>query len=110
MAFFSKTSSEETPKPVTIGRNDPCHCGSGKKYKKCCEEKDEAKERAVLDKQWEQATKTAAKEKEKTEQDKTSEKPGFVPNKPQPAKTGPQKHTSFTTPKYNMPRKSGGGG
>ncbi|MFV9616392.1 MAG: SEC-C metal-binding domain-containing protein, partial [Gammaproteobacteria bacterium] len=23
----------ETPK---IGRNDPCHCGSGKKYKKCC--------------------------------------------------------------------------
>ncbi len=18
------------------GRNDPCHCGSGKKYKKCC--------------------------------------------------------------------------
>ena len=24
------------------GRNDPCHCGSGKKYKRCCEEKDEA--------------------------------------------------------------------
>lgn len=27
-------------KPVTphidIGRNDPCHCGSGKKFKKCC--------------------------------------------------------------------------
>ncbi len=22
--------------PVTIGRNDPCPCGSGKKYKKCC--------------------------------------------------------------------------
>ncbi len=21
------------------GRNDPCPCGSGKKYKKCCEEK-----------------------------------------------------------------------
>ena len=20
-----------------IGRNDPCSCGSGKKYKKCCE-------------------------------------------------------------------------
>jgi preprotein translocase subunit SecA len=19
-----------------VGRNDPCHCGSGKKYKKCC--------------------------------------------------------------------------
>lgn len=25
-----------------IGRNDPCHCGSGKKYKKCCFEKDES--------------------------------------------------------------------
>ncbi len=23
------------------GRNDPCHCGSGKKYKKCCLAKDE---------------------------------------------------------------------
>lgn len=21
---------------IKIGRNDPCHCGSGKKYKKCC--------------------------------------------------------------------------
>jgi hypothetical protein len=24
----------------TIGRNDSCHCGSGKKYKKCCMDKD----------------------------------------------------------------------
>jgi len=27
------TVRRETPK---IGRNDPCSCGSGKKYKKCC--------------------------------------------------------------------------
>ena len=31
---------EEKPQPVkkepTVGRNDPCPCGSGKKYKKCC--------------------------------------------------------------------------
>lgn len=26
---------------MKIGRNDPCPCGSGKKYKKCCLEKDE---------------------------------------------------------------------
>lgn len=26
-----------------ISRNDPCPCGSGKKYKRCCEEKDAAK-------------------------------------------------------------------
>lgn len=24
-----------------LGRNEPCHCGSGKKYKKCCLEKDQ---------------------------------------------------------------------
>jgi len=28
----------EAPK---IGRNDPCHCGSGKKYKKCCLSKEQ---------------------------------------------------------------------
>ena len=33
-----------------IGRNEPCHCGSGKKYKKCCEPRDQqaATERARL--------------------------------------------------------------
>jgi len=24
------------PDGQVIGRNDPCPCGSGKKYKKCC--------------------------------------------------------------------------
>jgi hypothetical protein len=28
-----------------IGRNDPCPCGSGEKYKRCCQEKDEAAQR-----------------------------------------------------------------
>jgi len=33
-----------------IGRNDPCHCGSGKKYKKCCMEKDKSAEmQAAMD-------------------------------------------------------------
>jgi hypothetical protein len=30
-----------------LGRNDPCHCGSGRKYKQCCLEKDEAAARAA---------------------------------------------------------------
>lgn len=30
------------------GRNEPCHCGSGAKYKKCCLAKDEAPERNGL--------------------------------------------------------------
>lgn len=28
--------SDVVPKKIKIGRNDPCPCGSGKKYKKCC--------------------------------------------------------------------------
>ncbi len=30
------------------GRNEPCHCGSGKKYKKCHEAADAAKESVEL--------------------------------------------------------------
>src|SRR5438067_12585532 len=30
---------------MPIGRNQPCPCGSGKKYKKCCLPKDEARAR-----------------------------------------------------------------
>jgi tetratricopeptide (TPR) repeat protein len=30
-------SNRFRPKPIAApGRNDPCHCGSGKKYKQCC--------------------------------------------------------------------------
>ena len=31
--LFSETFEREAPK---VGRNDPCPCGSGKKFKKCC--------------------------------------------------------------------------
>jgi SEC-C motif-containing protein len=37
----------EAPQTRNLGRNDPCHCGSGKKYKQCCLGKDEAAERAA---------------------------------------------------------------
>ncbi|MFA5523150.1 MAG: SEC-C metal-binding domain-containing protein [Tissierellales bacterium] len=30
-----------TKTPIKIGRSDPCPCGSGMKYKKCCMGKDE---------------------------------------------------------------------
>lgn len=29
-------SSKTVVKPPKVGRNDPCPCGSGKKFKKCC--------------------------------------------------------------------------
>ena len=31
-------------KKIKVGRNDPCPCGSGKKYKKCCLPKEQTKE------------------------------------------------------------------
>jgi preprotein translocase subunit SecA len=41
---FSGLRMDATPNPafvnypssMKVGRNDPCPCGSGKKYKKCC--------------------------------------------------------------------------
>lgn len=38
-----------------MGRNDPCPCGSGKKYKKCCLPKEEAQyrqENSQEEKEW----------------------------------------------------------
>ena len=35
-AMSSRKRQTASPKSVKIGRNDPCPCGSGKKYKKCC--------------------------------------------------------------------------
>ncbi|MEO8483759.1 MAG: SEC-C metal-binding domain-containing protein [Acidobacteriota bacterium] len=32
-------TAQTQPRP---GRNEPCHCGSGRKYKHCCLAKDEA--------------------------------------------------------------------
>ncbi|RTL07678.1 hypothetical protein EKK58_00595 [Candidatus Dependentiae bacterium] len=38
--FFTSSGVRITRKPVrvaqTVGRNAPCPCGSGKKFKKCC--------------------------------------------------------------------------
>ncbi len=33
--YCSGTAAHAAP-PMQVGRNDPCPCGSGKKYKKCC--------------------------------------------------------------------------
>jgi hypothetical protein len=33
--------------PHRPGRNEPCHCGSGQKYKHCCMAKDEEAERTA---------------------------------------------------------------
>lgn len=39
---FEPEVKEIKPKMEKIGRNDPCPCGSGKKYKKCCMAKEKS--------------------------------------------------------------------
>ena len=34
--MFESDGSNQEPQTPKIGRNDPCPCGSGRKYKKCC--------------------------------------------------------------------------
>jgi hypothetical protein len=37
---YDRLSEELAPATVRMGRNEPCPCGSGKKFKKCCRQKD----------------------------------------------------------------------
>ena len=74
----------------SLGRNEPCHCGSGKKYKQCCLNKDEAAERAAR-----------AKAAEKAEKAETPATPEAAPA---PAKAAPRPPKHGT----DQPWKSGG--
>jgi SEC-C motif-containing protein len=82
----------------STGRNDPCHCGSGKKYKLCCLGKDEAAEREARAKQVAEATESA---------EKSAAPPPKTPkhNTQQPWK-GPKNTRGFQ--RLNIPRRSGG--
>jgi hypothetical protein len=94
-----------------LGRNDPCHCGSGKKYKKCCMSKDEAAERQVLEKNWEKAAAAAAAAaKEQPESEAKAKESSNTTAKPTgPQKSTKQQHPTFVPNQVAMPRKSGGG-
>lgn len=41
LSFFEYNSVKSNKTSFKVGRNDPCPCGSGKKYKKCCLDKDQ---------------------------------------------------------------------
>ena len=58
----------------TVGRNEPCPCGSGRKYKQCCLDKNEAKARKARAKDAEKAAKEAEKARKAAE--KAAEKSG----------------------------------
>ena len=94
----------EAPHAV-VGRNDPCHCGSGRKYKHCCLEKDEAKARTARAKAEAKAAKTAAPAAEAAE--------AAAPKKTQKPRTEqPWKRSAINTHGFQgrttSPRKVGG--
>jgi len=107
--MFGKKSAESGVPKELPGRNDPCHCGSGKKYKKCHEDKDAAATHAVLEKKWSESEKEAAKHAEEASK-AAAQQTNNPSHKPvqQNQVSGP-KHNTIAAPKFNMPRKTGGG-
>jgi hypothetical protein len=87
-----------------LGRNDPCHCGSGKKYKQCHLAADEAAAREARAK--EEASLDAAAPAPEA----SKEAAPVAPRHPtrQPWKGGHTNTRGFQ--KVNAPRKVGGGG
>lgn len=90
--------------PANLGRNDPCHCGSGKKYKQCHLAADEAGER--------EARAKAAAAVAKTTPDGADEAaPSGQAARPKHPTRQPWKKTATNTQgfgKTSLPRKVGG--
>ena len=85
-----------------LGRNQPCHCGSGRKYKLCCLDKDEAAARVARAKEAATASPPPATSQE-----------AAPPARPAQRAAGaqPWKRTQNTRGfhKVTTPRKVGGG-
>ena len=87
----------------TLGRNDPCHCGSGRKYKQCCLAKDEEKARAARAK--------ATAEAPVADAEGGAEGTAPAPRAPKHQTRQPWKKTATNTHgfgKTSLPRKVGG--
>lgn len=93
------------------GRNTPCPCGSGRKYKQCCLEKDEAALRETRAKAAAEAAKNAP-----AEEAEEKKAPPAKDGKPVQAKKGkgqtaqPWSRSGGNIPaqRASMPRKTGG--
>jgi hypothetical protein len=87
----------------TLGRNDPCRCGSGKKYKQCCLDKDEAVARKARAKEMAEAPEPQAAAESAASPARAQHRPASA----QPWKRGAQNTRGFH--KVTTPRKVGGG-
>ncbi len=47
--FLARLMGKAPPDFVEIGRNDVCPCGSGRKFKQCCIDRAEKRQRASRD-------------------------------------------------------------
>jgi hypothetical protein len=89
-----------------LGRNDPCHCGSGRKYKHCCLDKDAAATRAA---------RAMAEAEVATPEAAAAEQPAGAQAPAKPAKPRsyqPWKRSATNThgfQRMSTPRKVGGG-
>ncbi|MEK6796345.1 MAG: SEC-C metal-binding domain-containing protein [Spirochaetota bacterium] len=95
----------------SLGRNEKCHCGSGKKYKHCHWDKDQEKFYAQKQKEEArmkaEADAAAAKEAEEVEKS-GAEKGANVPPKPVHADHPSQMKSQIRhTSQVRLPRKSG---
>src|SRR5436190_8259669 len=92
------------PTPARLGRNEPCHCGSGRKYKHCCLDKDDTAAAA--------RRAQAAVAVEGEAQPQPSEAAVAAPaRRPKPQTPQPWKAntTRGFVPRSRTPRKVGGG-
>jgi hypothetical protein len=98
----------------SLGRNDPCHCGSGKKYKACHLGQDEAAEREQRAKQQEAQAKDAPAPAEGAEADAAAAAAAERSHSREPRHATPQPWKrastggSRTMPRFSAPRRSGG--
>lgn len=60
---------------MKLGRNDPCHCGSGRKYKHCHYDQDRAAEADELRRAEEERAAAAAAEKDQAESEDGDARP-----------------------------------
>jgi hypothetical protein len=89
-----------TPTTARPGRNEPCYCGSGRKYKQCCLEKDDKKAAKAR-------AQAAAEAPAQAAEDTTKTTRATKPQTDQPWKTGSS--TRGFVPRPRTPRKVGGG-
>ena len=83
------------------GRNEPCHCGSGRKYKQCCLDKDEKAASAA------RAKAAAAAGTPEAVPEATPAKPKRPP-KPESSQPWRATTTRGYIPRARTPRKVGG--